>query len=240
MNAHTPWQRGAATIGSPPPPPIVEATSLYRFFRSGDEEVLALRGVSLMLHPGELVAVIGPSGSGKTTLLACLGGLDEPDGGTVRVAGHRVNGQPAHLRTRLRAWHIGLLFQDRNLFTHLTIAQNMDLVRSIAGRSGEPRPDPLMLLASLGLADRAAAYPGDLSGGELVRAGVAVALVNDPGVLLADEPTGDLDTATEAAVVGQLRDRAATGTAILIASHSPAVAAAADRVISLVDGQVVP
>jgi putative ABC transport system ATP-binding protein len=238
MNATTPCEHGPATAGGTSSPPIVHASSLYRFFRSGDEEVLALRGVSLTLHRGELVAVIGPSGSGKSTLLACLGGLDEPDGGTVRVAGHRINGQPEHLRTRLRAWHIGMLYQDRNLFTHLTVAQNVELVQRIAGRSGEP--DALTLLGSLGLAERAAAYPDELSGGELVRAGVAVALANDPGVVLADEPTGDLDTTTEAAVLALLRDRVARGTAILIASHSPAVAAFADRVITLADGQVVP
>jgi putative ABC transport system ATP-binding protein len=238
MNAPIACGPGRAAGDRPPSPPIVHAVSLYRFFRSGDEEVLALRGVSLTLHRGELVAVVGPSGSGKSTLLACVGGLDEPDGGIVRVAGHRINGQPERLRTRLRARYIGLLHQDRNLFTHLTVTQNLGLVQRIAGRSGEP--DPRGLLVSLGLAGRAAAYPDELSGGELVRAGLAVALANNPGVVLADEPTGDLDTTTEAAVLGLLRDRVATGTAILIASHSPAVAAAADRVITLVDGQVVP
>lgn len=236
MNAPTAPEpsRVAASATSP----IVQADSLYRFFRAGDEQVQALRGVTLRLYPGELVAVVGPSGSGKSTLLACLGGLDEPDGGTVRVAGQRITGQPEGLRARLRALHIGFLYQDRNLFTHLTIQQNIELAQQIMGRSGTSHPG--VLLGSLGVAERAGAYLDELSGGELVRAGIAVALANDPDVVLADEPTGELDTTTESAVLAHLRERAATGTAILIASHSPAVAAAADRVITLEDGQVVP
>lgn len=215
----------------------VEATSLYRFFRAGDEEILALRGVSLTLLRGEMVAVVGPSGSGKSTLLACLAGLDEPDGGTVRVGGRRMSHRPEHLRAQLRARHVGVLNQDRNLLGHLTVEQNVHLVRRIAGRSAGVHP--AVLLASLGIADRAAAYPDQLSGGELARAGLAVALANDPLVVLADEPTGELDTATEADVLAVLRDHAKSGAAIMIASHSPAVAAGADRVIGLTDGQVV-
>ncbi|UNB49839.1 ABC transporter ATP-binding protein [Mycolicibacterium sp. YH-1] len=226
----------AAPLGAEPAP-AVEALSLYRFFRAGDEEVLALRGVSLTLRPGELVAVVGPSGSGKSTLLACLAGLDEPDGGTVRVNGLRISHQSEHRRARLRARHIGILYQERNLLAHLTIEQNIVLTQRIADRC--PSVHPAVLLASLDIADRGAAYPDQLSGGELARAGLAVALANDPLIVLADEPTGELDTTTEADVLAMLRRRAAAGAAILIASHSPAVAAGADRVIELADGQVV-
>lgn len=228
----------ATAIGADEAAPVLAATSLYRFFRAGDEETLALRGVSVTLHRGELVAVVGPSGSGKSTLLTCLAGLDDPDGGTVRIAGQRLSHQPEPLRARLRARHIGVLYQDRNLLGHLTVKQNVEMVQQIAG--GPAAIHPAVLLASLGVAERAAAYPEELSGGELARAGLAVALANDPLVVLADEPTGELDTATEAAVLGILRDRAASGSAILIASHSPAVAAAADRFIRLIDGQVAP
>lgn len=217
--------------------PAVEALSLYRFFRAGDEEVLALRGVSLTVRPGELVAVVGPSGSGKSTLLACLAGLDEPDGGTVRVNGLRISHQPEHRRARLRARHIGVLYQERNLLAHLTIEQNIELTQRIADRC--PSVHPAVLLASWGIADRGAAYPNQLSGGELTRAGLAVALANDPLIVLADEPTGELDTTTEADVLAMLRRHAAAGAAILIASHSPAVAAGADRVIKLADGEVI-
>lgn len=217
--------------------PVVQATALYRFFRSGGEETLALRGVSMTLRPGELVAVIGPSGSGKSTLLACLAGLDEPDGGTVVVAGQRISHQSEQLRARLRSRHVGVLYQDRNLLLPFTVEQNIVLAQRLAG--GSCRTHPAVLLGSLGIAERADAYPEELSGGELARAGLAVALANDPVVVLADEPTGELDTATEAGVLDILRARAATGAAILIASHSPAVAASADRIIVLADGQVV-
>lgn len=217
--------------------PVVEARSLYRFFRAGDEEVLALRGVSLTLHPGEMVAVVGPSGSGKSTLLACLAGLDEPDGGTVWVGGQRISHQPEHVRARLRARNVGVLYQDRNLLAHLTVEQNVMLAQRIAG--GSASKHPTVLLASLGIADRGGAQPDQLSGGELARAGLAVALANDPLVVLADEPTGELDTNTEANVLAVLRAHAAAGAAIMIASHSPAVASRADRVIGLADGQVV-
>lgn len=218
-------------------PPLVEARSLYRFFRAGDEEVLALRGVSVAVHPGELVAVVGPSGSGKSTLLGCLAGLDEPDGGSVWLAGQRLSHQPERRRARLRARHIGVLYQDRNLLAHLSVENNVRLVQYIDG--GAAATHPAVLLGWLGLAERGLAHPDELSGGELARAGLAVALANAPAVLLADEPTGELDTATEAEVLAVLRRHALTGAAIIVASHSPAVAAAADRVVGLRDGQVV-
>lgn len=216
--------------------PAMEADSLYRFFRAGEEETLALRGVSLELAPGELVAVVGPSGSGKSTLLACLAGLDEPDGGVVRVGGYRLSHRSEQARARLRAERIGMLFQNRNLLGHLTIIQNIRLAQSIA--AGASTSTPTALLDSLGIGARAGSYPGELSGGELARAGLAVALANDPVVLLADEPTGELDARTEHDVLEVLQNRAAAGTAILVASHSPAVADAADRIIRLADGQV--
>lgn len=214
----------------------VEASTLYRFYRAGDEETLALQGVSLILRAGEFVAVTGPSGSGKSTLLACLAGLDEPDGGTVRVSGQRISHQPEPVRARLRARRIGLLLQTGNLFSHLSVEQNVAVAQQLADYA--QRPPVAALLDSLGIAGRAHARPDELSGGELARAGLAVALANDPVVLLADEPTGELDGATEDQVLRLLRSRAEHGVAIIIASHSPAVAAAADRVIALNDGKV--
>jgi putative ABC transport system ATP-binding protein len=216
-------------------PPALEARSLYRFYRAGDEETLALQGVSLRVERGEFVAVAGPSGSGKSTLLACLAGMDNPDGGSVFIAGQRISHRPEPERARIRARHIGMLFQNSNLLDHLTVAQNLSLVRSLPGRAHVDRPDVLTLL---GLSARAAAYPGQLSGGELTRAGLAIALANAPAALLADEPTGELDSVTESRVLDLLSDAADRGTAILIASHSPAVANAAARVIRLDDGRV--
>jgi putative ABC transport system ATP-binding protein len=216
-------------------PPALDARSLYRFYHAGDEETLALQGVSLRLERGEFVAVTGPSGSGKSTLLACLAGMDNPDGGSVFIAGRRISHRPEPERARIRARHIGMLFQNSNLLDHLTVTQNVALVRSLRGRAHVDRPDVLTLL---GLSERAVAYPGQLSGGELARAGLAVALANAPAALLADEPTGELDSVTESRVLNLLADAAARGTAILVASHSPRVADAATRVIRLDDGRV--
>ena len=225
-----------AVTAQPATPPALEARSLYRFYRAGDEETLALQGVSLRLEAGEFVAVAGPSGSGKSTLLACLAGMDNPDGGSVRIAGQRISHRREPERARIRARHIGMLFQNANLLDHLTVAQNLSLVRSLAGPTHRAdRPD---LLSLLGLSERAAAYPGQLSRGELARAGLAIALANQPAALLADEPTGELDSVTESRVLDLLSVAAAGGTAILVASHSPAVAAAAARVIRLDDGRV--
>ncbi|MGI8680419.1 MAG: ABC transporter ATP-binding protein [Jatrophihabitans sp.] len=220
-------------------PAAIEAHSLYRFFRAGEEETLALQGVSLCIERGEFVALVGPSGSGKSTLLACLAGTDEPDGGTVRIRNARLSHQTETVRARMRGQNIGLLFQSSNLLAHLTVRQNVALAQRLPrSRSARPTP-PETVLDSLGIAARAHAYPSQLSGGELARAGLAVALANDPVVLLADEPTGELDHATESAVLNLLQVRAATGVAVLVASHSPAVAAAADRVVAIADGRVV-
>jgi putative ABC transport system ATP-binding protein len=207
--------------------PAVEARSLHRFFRDGGRETLALRGVSVLVHRGEVVALVGPSGSGKSTLLGCLAGTDEPDGGSVHIAGHRMTQESEQARARLRASRIGLLFQSGNLIEHLTVEQNVALVQRLVDRPR--RRDRGELLQSLGVAGRARAYPSELSGGELARAGLAVALANQPVVLLADEPTGELDAATEALVLELLHDVAADGTGVLVASHSAAVAAAADQ-----------
>jgi putative ABC transport system ATP-binding protein len=216
-------------------PPALEARSLYRFYRAGDEETRALQGVSLTVQCGEFVAVTGPSGSGKSTLLACLAGMDDPDGGSVRIAGQRISHRPEPERARIRARHIGMLFQNANLLDHLTVAQNLSLVRGLTGRAAISRPDVLTLL---GLSERAGFYPSQLSGGELARAGLAMALASAPAALLADEPTGELDSVTESRVLDLLSDAAGRGTAILVASHSRAVAAAAARVVRLDDGRV--
>ncbi|MFD0576030.1 ABC transporter ATP-binding protein [Dactylosporangium darangshiense] len=175
----------------------IEAVELYRFYRAGEEETLALRGVSVRVDAGELVAVVGPSGSGKSTLLACLAGLDEPDGGLVRIGGLRLSHRPERERAAMRARGIGMVFQTDNLLPHLTVAGNVDLAQRLAGRANRPYRD--RLLAELGIASRAGALATTLSGGEAARAGLAVALAAEPAVLLADEPTGKLDDTTEGA-----------------------------------------
>ncbi|HEV7194688.1 MAG TPA: ATP-binding cassette domain-containing protein, partial [Pedococcus sp.] len=192
---------------------------------------LALKGVSVRVEPGEIVAVVGPSGSGKSTLLACLAGIDEPAGGTVHVAGQRVTHKPEAHRARIRAQFIGVLLQSRNLIGHLTVAQNVSLARTAS-----PRRSTKDVLDSVGLTRRRDALPHQLSGGELARAGLAVALANDPSVLLADEPTGELDGATEQQILSLLHAHAAGGTAVLVLTHSTAVTSAADRTLYLTDG----
>lgn len=217
-----------------PPGDALIARELYRFFRAGDEETLALRGVSLAVRRGETVAVVGPSGSGKSTLLSCLAGLDEPSGGEVRVNGERLSHRPESERARLRARHIGVLLQSRNLVPHLSVYDNLRLARS-AGPGGGPSPGEL--LSHVALDQRGHALPQELSGGELARAGLAVALANSPAVLLADEPTGELDGGTERRVLALLRAQARSGCAVLIVTHSAEAVRVADRVITLTDGR---
>jgi putative ABC transport system ATP-binding protein len=214
----------------------VEARSLYRFFRASEEETLALRGVSLTVAAGEFVAVSGPSGSGKSTLLNCLAGLDDPDGGTVWIGGERMSHQTESTRARLRLQRVGVLSQSGNLFEHLSVRANIGVAQSLADQ--RTRTPAEALLSAVGLAHRAGAHPSQLSGGEVARAGLAVALANEPTLLLADEPTGELDHATEAAVVELLVAAAHRGVAVVVASHSRTVTAAADRLLRLADGQV--
>jgi putative ABC transport system ATP-binding protein len=214
----------------------LRARELYRFYRAGEEETLALRGVSIAVEAGQLVTVAGPSGSGKSTLLACLAGLDEPDGGSVYVHDTRISHRPEQERSSLRARHIGTLFQSANLLEHLTIRRNIELVQLIAGRRDRDRT--AALLEAVGITHRSGARPSELSGGEGVRAGLAVALANDPDVLVADEPTGELDSRTEAEILKLLRAQADRGGAVVVASHSAAVADLADQVIQIKDGRV--
>ncbi|MEA2369909.1 MAG: putative transport system ATP-binding protein [Solirubrobacteraceae bacterium] len=217
--------------------PVLEAHNLYRFFHAGDDETLALKGVSLALEPGELVAVTGPSGSGKSTLLACLAGLDEPDGGSVSVDGVRISRRSEEERARIRGARIGMLFQQANLVGHLSVAENITLAQRVGDRARSVLWRN-QVLERCGIEHRASARPSQLSGGELARAGLAVALASDPPVILADEPTGELDGVSAAGILDLLRGRAAAGAGVLIVTHSPEIAAAVDREIRLLDGRV--
>jgi putative ABC transport system ATP-binding protein len=218
---------------------VLEAESLYRFYHAGDDETLALQGVSMSVEAGEVVAVTGPSGSGKSTLLACLAGLDEPDGGVVRIAGQRLSRRPEEERARLRAASIGILYQSANLVGHLSVEENVALAQQLAGAAGGSAR-PAEVLERVGIGHRGHARPSELSGGELARAGLAVALANEPAVLLADEPTGELDSVTAESVIALLRERARGGGGVVLVTHNPDVAAAADREIRLLDGRIEP
>jgi putative ABC transport system ATP-binding protein len=215
---------------------ILEAQELYRFFHAGDDETFALRGVSMQVSPGEMVAIVGPSGSGKSTLLSCLAGLDEPDGGYVRVAGHRITRRPEARRAEIRSRTIGVLLQSGNLLEHLTVAQNITAAQALAREADASSVETL--LSGVGLAERVHARPATLSGGEAARAGLAVALANDPPLLLADEPTGEVDHANETLLLDLLRARADAGHAVVLVTHSDRAAGVADRTIHLHDGRI--
>ncbi|MCW3479480.1 ABC transporter ATP-binding protein [Neisseriaceae bacterium JH1-16] len=216
--------------------PFLTASELYRFYHNGDSETAALRGLSLTLAAGEFVAVTGPSGSGKSTLLACLAGLEEPDGGYVEVMGQRISRRPEKQRAALRARHIGMLMQSANLFEHLSVEGNLQLQMRLAGRVDTGRLE--QLLEQMALQSRRYARPSQLSGGEAARAGLAVALSANPAVLLADEPTAEVDAESEADILEYLIARRGPDRAMLIATHSAALAARADRVIQIQDGRL--
>jgi putative ABC transport system ATP-binding protein len=222
---------------SPLGEPVLQARGLHRFFRRGGEEVAALRDVSLTLFPGEIVAVMGPSGSGKSTLLNMLAGLDDPDGGSVSVAGRRMSHEPVNVQARLRGELVGVLTQTSGLVEHLDLLGNLWLAASFRART--PKTSRLRsLLDEVELGDRGHARPSTLSGGETARANLAVALAGGPLLLLADEPTAEVSANEEAALLRLLRRLQPDGGATLLVTHSPRVAAAADRVVHLLDGRL--
>jgi putative ABC transport system ATP-binding protein len=215
----------------------LEAHDLYRFYHSGEDETLALRGVNFHVDLGESVALVGPSGSGKSTLLACLAGLDEPDGGYVVLRGQRLTRRPEAERAARRAAHVGVLLQSGNLLEHLSVEDNIGLPMRLAGVFDAGRQT--QLLDRVGLLERRAARPSELSGGESARAGLAVALACGPTVVLADEPTGEVDSETEVRILDLLDEHQRSGGAIVIATHSDGLAARANRVVHLLDGRIV-
>jgi putative ABC transport system ATP-binding protein len=217
--------------------PVLEAQELYRFYHVGDDEIRALRGVSLSVERGEMVAVVGPSGSGKSTLLSCLTGLDEPDGGWVNLQGQRLTRRSEMERAAMRARNIGILLQSGNLFDHLTVENNIRLAQRLAGRSDGRYLDEL--LEQVGMGHRRHNRPLHLSGGETARAGLAVALSTHPPLLVADEPTGEVDAETEAMLLASLLAYRHQGGTLILATHSDALAAQADRILRLLDGKPV-
>ncbi len=219
---------------------VLEARGLRKVYRQDGVAVEALRGVDLQVRRGEFVAIMGPSGSGKSTLLHLLGGLERPTGGEVWLEGERIDRLGEAARARLRRRRIGFVFQSYNLIPNLTAADNVDLVGLLAGQSRrEVARRRQALFEALGVAGRARAFPGELSGGEQQRVALARALVNGPTLLLADEPTGNLDSRSGAAVLELLRRFHAEGQTILLVTHDPRVASFAERVLFLQDGRIV-
>jgi putative ABC transport system ATP-binding protein len=220
--------------------PIVEASSIRKTYDTGAVRVDALQGVDLVLEQGEMVAIMGPSGCGKTTLLNCLSGLDSLDGGEVVIEGTSLAAMSDRERTDYRARRMGFVFQFYNLMPVLTAAENVELPLLLARESGATaRRRALDALALVGLADRANHVPDALSGGERQRVTIARSLVNDPAIVWADEPTGDLDSENATEIVDLMRRlNVERGLTFLVVTHDIAVGRKTDRIVRMVDGQI--
>ena len=221
---------------------MIETRNLHKSYQAGDTHVDALRGVSLKILPGEIVAITGPSGCGKSTLLHILGALDTPTSGQAYLEGHPLHSLDDDKLTAIRRLKIGFIFQFFHLLPTLTVEENILLPLLLAGRvTPAARTRARELLNSVQLADRAHHRPHQLSGGQLQRAAVARALIHRPSVILADEPTGNLDSATSSIVIQLLTQLARhEKTTVVLVTHSELIAAAADRRIALVDGRIAP
>ena len=220
--------------------PLLELKDIRRSYPAGDEQVEVLKGISLDIYAGEMVAIVGASGSGKSTLMNILGCLDKATSGTYRVAGQDVATLDADALAQLRREHFGFIFQRYHLLSHLTAEQNVEVPAVYAGLERKQRLLRAQeLLQRLGLEDRTEYYPAQLSGGQQQRVSIARALMNGGQVILADEPTGALDSHSGEevmAILHQLRDR---GHTVIIVTHDPQVAAQAERVIEIRDGEIV-
>jgi putative ABC transport system ATP-binding protein len=219
---------------------VLEMRAVSKTYLDGTDEVHALRDVDLTVEPGKMVAVMGPSGSGKSTLLTIAGALETPTSGDVLIAGHSLAAMSRDDRARLRRRAIGYVFQDFNLLPGLTAAENVALPLELDGLSaGKARAAGLRALDELGLADRAARFPDQLSGGERQRVAIARAVVGDRRLLLADEPTGALDTDTGEAVMRLILAACKVGVGAVVVTHDAQLASWADRVVFIRDGRVV-
>jgi putative ABC transport system ATP-binding protein len=221
--------------------PLVELRGVTKAYREGDAERVVLNGVDAAIHRGELCVLIGRSGSGKSTLLNLIGGIDVPTAGEIVVDGLPLAGTSEAARTLFRRHHVGFVFQFFNLIPTLTVEENLRLPLELNGRRRESaRARARALLAEVGLADRGATFPERLSGGEQQRVAVARALVHEPLLVLADEPTGNLDLDTGRQVL-ELLDRLTrrAGRTMVMATHSPEVVGLADRIFRLQDGRLV-
>jgi putative ABC transport system ATP-binding protein len=218
---------------------MLVSRQLTKSYRSGDHELTVLRDVSFIIPAGAFVAIAGPSGSGKTTLLGLLAGLDTPSSGTVLLDGVDLSALSEDERAALRGQKVGFVFQSFQLIPALTALENVEVPLELRGdRSARSRA--LDLLARVGLADRTHHYPAQLSGGEQQRVALARAFVNAPRVLFADEPTGNLDSATGARIIELLEElNRDAGTTLVLVTHDPALAGRAGRIIRLSDGAVV-
>ncbi|MDH6705152.1 MULTISPECIES: ABC transporter ATP-binding protein [unclassified Kitasatospora] len=220
--------------------PVLHLENVTRVHGQGAAQVQALRGIDLKVHPGEFVAVMGPSGSGKSTLLTLAGGLDTPTDGQVLVEGVALGGLTRKRLAQVRRRSVGYVFQDYNLIPALTAGENISLPRELDGLSARAaRREALAALEELGIPELADRFPDDMSGGQQQRVAIARALIGDRRLVLADEPTGALDSTTGEAVLAVLRARCDAGAAAMMVTHEARHAAWADRVVFLRDGRMV-
>ncbi len=227
--------------GRTDPIDLIHARGLAKTYRLGQVDVAALRGVDVDVGAGEFVAITGPSGSGKSTLMHILGCLDTPTSGTYRLDGEDVSGLSGKRLAQVRNRKVGFVFQTFNLMPRLTVEENVALPLKYRGGvlRGERRARALRILERLGLAPRVGHRPDELSGGERQRVAIARALVGEPAILLADEPTGNLDSQSGAEVLQTFAELHGAGHTIVLVTHDPTVAARAERVIQMSDGRVV-
>ncbi|MCH7580338.1 MAG: ABC transporter ATP-binding protein [Chloroflexi bacterium] len=220
---------------------IIEATDIHKTYDTGKVQVHALRGVSLTVPRGEMVAIMGPSGCGKTTLLNCLSGLDSIDSGQILIEGVDINNLSDNRKTEYRAHKMGFVFQFYNLLPVLSAVENVELPLLVGGvKTGESRERALAALGRVGLADWASHRPAELSGGQRQRVTIARSLVNEPAIVWADEPTGDLDRANADEIMDLMSELNETqNQTFVIVTHAQEVAARADRIIQMVDGVIV-
>jgi putative ABC transport system ATP-binding protein len=223
------------------PNPVIALEHVTKVYRTGVLSVAALRGVTLSIEEGEYVAIMGPSGSGKSTLMHILGCLDVPTSGTYRLAGENVGGMDEIALASVRNRRIGFVFQQFNLLPSLSALRNVELPLSYAGVNRvERRQRALTALERVGLGDRVLHRPGELSGGQQQRVAIARALVSDPAMILADEPTGALDSRSAGDVIALLAELHAAGRTLVLITHEADLAGEAQRAIRLFDGLIVP
>jgi len=219
----------------------MQATALWKIYASGDSTVQAVRGVDVEIKEGEMIAIMGPSGCGKTTLLNVLSGIDEPNSGEVMIDGNPMYSVSDDKRTQMRAENLGFIFQDFNLLPVLSAVENVELPLLLLGKSAsESRKSALEALDSVGLADRSEHRPTELSGGQQQRVAIARAIVHHPKVILCDEPTGNLDSATSGTVMALLKEiNEKLGTTFLLVTHDKDVASQCSRILTMDDGLMV-
>jgi putative ABC transport system ATP-binding protein len=219
---------------------MIEMRDIRKVYSTGRVEVEALKGVDLDVDGGEFVAVVGPSGSGKSTLMNLLGCLDTPTSGLYRLSGETVGGLDRNRLAEIRNRHVGFVFQNFNLVPYATALENVELPLLFGGVPAKQRRERAKaMLEKVDLADRMEHRPGELSGGQMQRVAIARALVNRPTMVLADEPTGNLDSASGQGIVGLFRELNASGQTVVMITHDTAIARIASRVVQLRDGAIV-